>query len=143
MQKNIIYGIIFDKYYLRVIAVRLYYNKELYPKAALFKAAYNYTDNYYIYIDIDDRNYIVDITAKKMDCNSQIKELFDNEMLTQTARIHILQQTKNIRKLILARAFASTVIDNVSDSEASDDESEPHDEINIDSILTDWFENNE
>lgn len=143
MQKNIIYDIIFDKYFLRVISMKLYYNKELYPKAAVFKAAYNYTDNYYIYIDLNDRNYIIDITAKEMGCNSQIKELFDNEMLVQTARIHILQQTKNIRKLILARAFASTVIDSVSDSDANDDELEPHDEINIDNILTDWFENNE
>ena len=71
--------------------MKLYYNKELYPKAAVFKAAYNYTDNYYIYIDLNDRNYIVDITAKETGCNSQIKELFDNEMLVQTARIHILQ----------------------------------------------------
>ena len=121
--------------------MRVSYNKNMYPKVALFKAAYNFTDDYYIYIDIDDNSYIVEITAKNQEDNTDIKGKFDNEMLVQTARMHIIEQTKSIRELIMARAFASTVIDDLSD--VAEIEADSEEVMDIDAILTDWFENND
>ena len=56
-------------------------------------------------------------------------------MLFQAVRLHIFNKTKTIRELTLARAFASTLIDNPADVPPSDE-----DDVDIDSILKDWFE---
>ena len=118
--------------------MELSYNKELYPKTAVLKAAYNFTDEYYIHIDQDEHNYIVDIIPKEQNAGKNIKNIFDNEILAQSARYHITEQTKNIRELIMSRAFASTVInDQPVESE------ETVEQVDIDKILTDWFEINE
>ena len=41
------------------------FSKELYPKSALLKAAYAFTDRAYVYLDADHDRYKVDIEAKK------------------------------------------------------------------------------
>lgn len=118
--------------------MELRYNRELYPKIAVLKAAYSFTDDYYIYIDMDSKNYIVDISPKEQKIDEDIERRFNNEMLAQSARYHINEQTKNIRELILSRAFASTVINNNSEEVVDTEE-----QVDINQILTDWFEVNE
>lgn len=120
--------------------MKLMYNKEIYPKIALLKAAYQFTDDNYIHIDVDSNNYIVEIVAKNDTENINIKDEFHNELLAQSTRYHIALQTKNIRELIMSRAFASTVVDsNLKDNSPEHEE----ENIDIDQILTDWFETNE
>jgi His-Xaa-Ser system protein HxsD len=84
------------------------YNKNLYPKSALIKSAYHFTDSAYIHLACDEDYYIVSIELK--DENIIDEKSFENEMLAQTARYEIFQQTKNIREISLARALASSVI---------------------------------
>lgn len=61
---------------------------------------------------------------------------FDNEMIFQTMRHKVYLETADIRKIMVARAMASTIID--------DEEPKPQTtDFNADEILTDWFENNE
>ena len=43
----------------------LKFNKELYSKTALIKAAYNFTDKAYVHLDADDQNYYVSLSAKE------------------------------------------------------------------------------
>lgn len=60
--------------------------------------------------------------------------IFERRLIENSIRCDILSKTQDIRKLILARAFASTIIDlgeNVSSS--------AQEEWNENEILKDWF----
>jgi hypothetical protein len=88
-------------------------------------------------LDCNEDYYIVSIEPKTE--NVIDEKSFENEMLAQTARYEIFQQTKNIREISLARALASSVIEedetvNIPDSE---------NDYNVDEIIKDWFEGNE
>lgn len=109
------------------------FSKDIYSKDALIKAAYNYTDKAYLHLDADFQNYIVEIEMKDGLAGFSEKE-FQNEMLAQMVRMDVQKRTKTIRELMLARAFASTVIERTEVVE----DNEP--EVNIDDILQDWFE---
>lgn len=114
------------------------FSKELYSKIALIKAAYNYTDIAYVHLDADDVYYYVSIENKKP--GQEINEQdFINEMLAQSVRHEIYQQTKNIRELLLARAMATSVI-----VENGIEENEKVNGLfNENEILKDWFVANE
>ena len=113
------------------------FKKELYPKIALLKAAYNFTDKAYIHLDANDKFYFVTLSYKD---DAQVTEKeFINEMLSQSLRHEIYLQTKNIRELLLARAMASSVVSTV-DEEKVNDEIEQFTEKDI---LNDWFESHE
>lgn len=118
---------------------QLKYNRELYSKIALIKAAYNFTDRAYIHLDADQNYYYVTISEK-----NEKKEIFDNEfeneILAQSARHEIYLQTKNIRELMLARAVATSVVASKDEDEASDSRIEQ--EFSEDEILKDWFDTN-
>lgn len=112
----------------------LKYNRNLYSKDALLKAAFNFTDKAYIHLSQTENEYIVDFVVKEGNIVSE-KE-FDNEMIFQTMRHKVYLETADIRKIMVARAMASTIID--------DEEPKPQTtDFNADEILTDWFENNE
>jgi His-Xaa-Ser system protein HxsD len=114
------------------------FSKEIYSKVALIKAAYNFTDAAYIHLDTDDSYFYVTIESKYSDRAVSEKE-FVNEMLTQSVRHEVYQQTKNIRELLLARAMATSVI--VDD--ALIDEQDTGDSFEENDILKDWFATNE
>lgn len=114
------------------------FRKELYAKIALMKAAYNFTDVAYIHLDADQDYYYVTVVPKQAGYDLD-EQAFINEILTQSVRHEVYQQTKNIRELLLARAMATSVIvdENLVDE---DDCEEPFSESDI---LKDWFEANE
>lgn len=108
--------------------------KELYSKVALIKAAYNFTDNAYVHLDADADYYYVAIEPKESGCDISEQD-FINEMLTQSVRHEVYQQTKNIRELLLARAMATSVIVD----EKLVDENEMDGVFTENEILKDWF----
>ncbi len=112
------------------------FNKNIYDKEALIKAAYRFTDISYVHLDVDKNNYIVDLHLKDDSC-SITEEEFKNTLLAEMVRLNIAARTKNVRELILARAFSSTIIEN-KETEKPDEN-----DFDINSILTDWFEENE
>lgn len=114
------------------------FRKELYPKIALIKAAYNFTDSAYVHLDADECYYYVTIEPKRSG-NEVSEQDFVNEMLTQSVRHEVYQQTKNIRELLLARAMATSVIVD----ETIVDDSENNDVFDENEILKDWFAANE
>lgn len=120
---------------------RLKFSKELYPKVALIKAAYNFTDKAFIHLDADKKYYYVTLEAKP---NSEdiTEGDFVNEMLCQSVRHEVYSQTKNIRELLLARAMATSVV-LADDSIQEGTMDGQNDEYDDETILTDWFENNE
>lgn len=115
------------------------FNRELYSKVALIKAAYNFTDIAYLHLDSDENYYYVSIEFK--DDNSEISNSdFENEMLTQSVRHEVYKQTKNIRELMLARAVATSVIAPENHDMTNEITS---DEYTENDILKDWFLENE
>lgn len=112
------------------------FSKELYPKIAVLKSAYAFTDRAYVHVDADDRCYLVSIKPKE-GCEEVREDEFANEMLAQAVRHEVYKRTRNVRDLLLARAVASTVIDwsgapAETEQEALDDSEEE--------ILANWLE---
>ncbi len=113
--------------------------KELYPKIALLKAAYAFIDLAYVHLDADERNWIVTLEMKDQnDSNSVSESDFINEMLIQSLRHEVYEQTKNIREMLYARSVASSLL--VKDKETSDGHSEEGETVSENDILHDWFE---
>lgn len=113
-------------------------NKNLHSRYALLKAAYHFTDEYYILLDQDESSYYVDILAKEGTTPEDIEMMFSNELVAQSTREAILEKTSSLRELILARAFASTIIDDKSATEVSECD-ENNGEIDK-SLFKDWYE---
>ncbi|MDD6634033.1 MAG: His-Xaa-Ser system protein HxsD [Ruminococcus sp.] len=117
--------------------MRFTFSKEIYSKKTLLRASYTFTDEFYVHLSADEREYIVELSAKTGD-NSIEYEEFNNEILSQALKEQLETDTKDIRTLIMARALSSSLIDN-SEGTA---EIENNDE-SADSIMKDWFEQNE
>lgn len=116
----------------------LKFNKKLYSKTSLIKAAYNFTDKAYIHLDADEKFYYVSIESKSGKADISENE-FINEMLAQSVRHEVYLQTKNIRELLIARAMATSIIvdDGIVDADIND-------QVFLENeILKDWFDNNE
>ena len=108
--------------------------KTIYPKVAVMKAAYQFTETAYIYIQQSEQDYIINITPK-LSSDKVTEEEFKNELLAQAVRYELYQQTKEIRQLIITRALASTIVGEQKEI------IQPNQEFNEDDILKDWFEN--
>lgn len=88
-------------------------NLQIYSKQAILKAAYCFTDRAYFYLTMEGQAIVVSCTAKPE--HSEIVESeFLNELLSQSLREELIHNTKDIRKLIISRALASTIIDTVT-----------------------------
>ena len=116
-------------------------NKTFYPKVALVKAAHRFLTDYFLFIEAYENNYIISWESKKDNFIDDNKfELdFKNELLTQLIRYEVFQQTKTIRQLTLARAFASSMY---TTSHAEEDGIDCSDNIfDIDAVLSEWSSN--
>lgn len=118
----------------------LRFNTELYPKEALMKTAYHFIDKCYIRIDLDDCDYVVEIIEKSNNPTSLIDLDFENELLAQTVRYQVYQQTHTIREILMARAMSSTITGAVPEMV---EEELPDKVDSLENILKDWFEKNE
>ena len=113
------------------------FNREMFAKESLIKAAYNFIDDYYISLDMDDNYYMVMIAPKDGNKDTLNVESFKNEMLLQQTRLIVAQRTDNLREMIYSRSLASTIItETVPELPARS-------EIKADEILVDWFDENE
>ena len=118
----------------------LKYNTTLYPKEALMKTAYHFIDKCYIRVDIDGDDYVVEVIEKENNATSIIHLDFENELLAQTVRYQVYQQTHTIREILMARAMSSTITGAVPEME---DVKLPDKVDDLENILKDWFEKNE
>lgn len=115
--------------------MELKYNRELYSRQSLLKAAYHFTDNYYVHLDCDTQYYLVSLTPKDAENGSgKTEEEFTNELLAQAVREAVFQQTQDIRKMVLGRAFASTII--TDEKPVPESDTEDYD----DELFEDWYE---
>lgn len=116
----------------------LYINSQINTHQDILKTSYNFVNNCYINLDENECNFMVKIEPKKGNLLSieELEKEFQNELIIQQTRCIISKESKNIRELIMARAFYSayleepeiiTQIDNIS--------------YKIDDIAKDVFEN--
>ncbi len=103
-----------------------------YSKTALIKAAYRFTDYVYIHLDTDGEYYYVTMENKECSDQRNYEKEFMNQLLEQVNRELVIQQTKDIREILYARAMASTVI--------YDDTCESVDTEDDDVAMKDWFD---
>lgn len=125
----------------------LHFNTDLYSKTALLKAAYHFTDKFYVHLDRSGDDYIVDIMSKTGPEEDGIKGRFSNELLAQAAREKVFEQTSHIRELLLGRAFSSTIIEDTAVEENTQTTVLPPPipplEQNDEKLFEDWFETHE
>ncbi len=112
-------------------------NTNLYDRVTVLKAAYSFTDTHFIHLDLQEPYYVVSIINKDGSEESDIEYRFNNELLAQAIRSKIMEETKTIRELILARAFASTIIEEEAPTAQNQIPNAPSNEI-----FTEWFSNN-
>lgn len=111
-------------------------SKSIYSKFSLLKTAYSFTGKAYLHLSQDKDNWIVSWKEKDTNTNVTAND-FENELIQQQLRIEILEKTGDIRKIILGRALASTVLDNQEKGEDSLHESDDSEKADI---LESWFE---
>lgn len=118
-------------------------DKSIYSKQVLLKTAYSFSDRAYLHLSQDDQSWIVQWTDMP---DQTIKpEMFENEMLLQQLREELVEKTKDVRTLLLSRAFASSVLEIEStdtDAPINEDDSILHadDDRNDEAILKGWFD---
>jgi His-Xaa-Ser system protein HxsD len=84
-------------------------NTSVYTTHALFRVCYLFTDTCYIFLshDLDSSVIKVRFTGKSSDTNlTAIAGEFSNELINQEVRLNVANETKQIRELIVAQAFA-------------------------------------
>jgi len=114
----------------------LTFNKDLYPKEAMIKAAYRFIVDCYVYLNQTAADYVIEITAKETALPENLANEFRNELLAQTVRLQVYKQTHVIRELLMARAMASTIISEPPTGESAATEAD----ADLNEITKDWFE---
>lgn len=117
--------------------MELKFDKTIYDKQTLLKTAFLFTDRVYLHLDQDEKHWLV--SWKEKDAGNLAPESFENAMIEQLLHAQLLHSTEDIRKLILARAFASTLIDvgDAADTEAHAADEGSEQEKNI---MRGWFD---
>ena len=110
-------------------------DKAVYSKEVLLKTAYSFTDRAYLHLAQDDIYWIVRWEPKKG--NNLISAEFENELIQQETRLILEQKTADLRKIIIARALASTIIDRPLPENPS---VEVWDEDEAETILKGWHD---
>lgn len=118
--------------------------KGMYLPQVILKAAYAFIKDAYIHIDEKPDTWVINFSLKNDAYDSTtFSGEFENELIAQAVRWNVYQQTHTLRELLMARAMTSTMIDDndpinrVAEAQADIDQSE------LDSILTNWFDNYE
>ena len=88
--------------------MEIVFSKELYSKEALLKTAFFFADKAYLHLSQTQELWVVEITPKP-DVTVCLQD-FENEMIRQETQITILRKNADLRKMILARALASTIL---------------------------------
>lgn len=100
-----------------VIAV----NSDLYSREALFRVCYLFTDRCYLFLSQEEGSPVIHVRFTRKSPETDLNELageFSNELVNQKVRLDVAAETKAIRELIVAQAFAEADLLGAGDSEA-------------------------
>ena len=97
-------------------------NGDLYSREALFRVCYLFTDKCYLFLSQEEGSPVIQVRFTRKSPEADLNELageFSNELINQKVRMDIAAETKAIRELIVAQAFAEADLFGESESEAS------------------------
>lgn len=120
--------------------------KDLYSRDVLLKTAYTFTDRVYLHLAQDEKDWIV--SWKPREGQDLDPGEFENELIAQSLREGLIEETSDLRRIILVRAFASTVMDDrpgdavhgPAETPAVPERLTPVTDEERDSILKGWFD---
>jgi len=81
----------------------------VYSLEALFRVCYAFTDRCYLFLRPEEGSSVIRVmfTRKTADCDlPSLAGEFSNELINQRVRLQIASETRAIRELIVAQAFA-------------------------------------
>ncbi|HEX8456365.1 MAG TPA: His-Xaa-Ser system protein HxsD [Pyrinomonadaceae bacterium] len=94
----------------------------VYSLEALFRVCYGFTDKCYLFLQPEEASSVVRVkfSRKTPDCDlPSLAGEFSNELINQKVRQQIASETRAIRELIVAQAFAEADLLDRSLSESS------------------------
>jgi His-Xaa-Ser system protein HxsD len=94
----------------------------VYSLEALFRVCYSFTDKCYLFLQPEEPSSVVRVkfSRKTADCDlPSLAGEFSNELINQKVRQQIASETRAIRELIVAQAFAEADLLDRSVSESS------------------------
>lgn len=86
----------------------VFFCNKLYEKEVLFSAAYNFTADYVVQLEEQDRNFKVIFSSKKIaDISIPQEDLFEfvNQVLDEQLRLQLERKTAKLREIIVEHAF--------------------------------------
>lgn len=89
-------------------AMMLRVDRRVYPDEALFRTCYVFTDRCYLFLERDGADHIT-IRFRRRQDNADLQRVigeFGNDLINQCLRITLGRETRDIRQLIVQRAFA-------------------------------------
>lgn len=112
----------------------------LFNQEAIFKTAYLFIDDYFVYMQYAREHCIkIFVEAKQGVDIANIDKRFCNELLAQMLRYRLSVENKNIKELIIGRALYSTCIETAENVENEQSVVE-FPECSLEDIAVDWFE---
>jgi His-Xaa-Ser system protein HxsD len=95
---------------------------DLYSREALFRVCYLFTDRCYLFLSQEESSSVIQVrfTRKSRDTGlNTVAGEFSNELINQKVRLDVAAETKAVRELIVAQAFAEADLFDEGASEAS------------------------
>ncbi len=84
-------------------------NSDLYSREALFRVCYLFTDRCYLFLSQEEGSQVIHVRLTRKGPETDLGRLageFSNELVNQKVRLDVAAETKAIRELIVAQAFA-------------------------------------
>lgn len=119
--------------------LKAHVTKQMYSSTVALKAAYSFLDRAYIHIADVGESWEISFEPKADGQDMLIAE-FENELIAQSVRERVAKGTKSIREMLMARAMASSVIDEVDPVAKMQREDADIPGEELESILTSWFD---
>ena len=125
-----------DNYKIDKDNITFYVDTNIYNDAVIKKAIYNFIENRKVILNKINEKTVVVVSKKSNDDIENFVKNFYSELLNESLRFEVMNETKNIRELILGRALYSTCID----TEENEETTEKDNKYNINDIAKNWFE---
>lgn len=125
-----------DNYKIDKDNITFYIDTNIYNDAVIKKAIYNFIEDRKVILNKINEKTVVVVSKKSNDDIENFVKNFYSELLNESLRFEVMNETKNIRELILGRALYSTCIDTEENEEAT----EKDNKYNINDIAKNWFE---
>lgn len=94
---------------------------DLYSREALFRVCYLFTDRCYLFLSQEEGSPVIHVRFTRKSPETDLSRLageFSNELINQKVRLDVAAETKAIRELIVAQAFAEADLFGGGESEA-------------------------